>query len=168
MPRPSPGMRWSAPELGTIWARARLATANAAGMSSAVRMSWTCSATPSERAAPSIAFTCIGAMGSARNDSTSTRKMPGTSSLSSSSRLTASWGTINDIPVMLSEGLERLSTSPVPSGSPRATMTIGTVRVAFFRRWAAGVVVTAMTSGLRLRHSSIRVGNRSPLLSAER
>jgi hypothetical protein len=49
------------------------AAANAAGMSSALRMSWTCSVTPSERAAPSIAFTCIGAIGSARNDKTSTR-----------------------------------------------------------------------------------------------
>ena len=33
---------------------------------------------------------------------------------------------------------------------------------------AAGVVVTAITSGLRLKHSSINAGNRSPLLSAER
>jgi hypothetical protein len=71
-------------------ARARLAASNAAGMSSAVRMSCTCNVTPSEGAALSIAFTCIGAMGSARKDSTSTREIPGTSSLSSSSRLTAS------------------------------------------------------------------------------
>ena len=55
----------------------------------------------------SIAFTCIGAIGSAKNDSTSTREISGTSSLSSSSLFTAIKGTISDIPVMFSEGLER-------------------------------------------------------------
>src|SRR5262249_18393151 len=94
----------------------------------------------------------------ARNDSTSTREIPGTSSLSSSSLLTAISGTISDIPVMFSEGLERLSTSPVPRGSPRATITMGMSRVAFFKRCAAGVVVTAITSGLRLKHSSNQHG----------
>ena len=38
-------------------------------------------------------------------------------------------------------------------------MTIGTVRVAFFRRCAAGVVVTAITSGLSFRHLSISAGD---------
>src|SRR6185295_809417 len=41
---------------------------------------------------------------------------------------------------MFSEGLERLSTRPVPRGSPSATMTIGIVWVVVFRRRAAGVV----------------------------
>src|ERR1700676_90463 len=41
--------------------------------------------------------------GSAMNDSTGTREIPGTSSLSSSSRLTAISGTISDIPVIHKE-----------------------------------------------------------------
>jgi hypothetical protein len=47
-------------------------------------------------------------------------------------------------------------------------MTIGIERVAFLAAWVAGVVLTAMISALRRRHSAASIGNRSPWPSAER
>ena len=58
-----------------------------------------CSVTPSDGAASFRAFTCNGAMGSTRYDSTSTREISGTASLSTSRRLAASAEVIFDIPV---------------------------------------------------------------------
>jgi hypothetical protein len=68
-------------------------------------MSWICSVTPIEAAACCIAFTCNGAIGSARYDSTSNREIPGTASFN----------------------IYEAS----PTGSPSPIMTIGIVRVAF-------------------------------------
>jgi hypothetical protein len=78
-----------------------------------------------------------------------------------SRRFATSPDVICDIPVMLPPWRFRLSTSFVPTGSPSATITIGIVLVAFLSAWAPGVVVTAMMSGFRWRHSAASSGYRS-------
>ena len=54
-----------------------------------------------------------------------------------------------------------MATSPLPTGSPTMSMTIGIVLVAFRAASAAGVVSAAMTSTFRRTNSVARSGSRS-------
>src|SRR5437667_270799 len=63
---------------------------------------------------------------------TSAREILGTTSFNSSRRLAASPELMDVVPVTFPPGRARLATSPVATGSPRASMTIGIVRVVFF------------------------------------
>ena len=149
-------------------ARSFAPASNAAERSAALWMSRTTSFNPREPAALSRAFTWGTAIGSARYESTRTREILGTASFSSSSRLAPRGEAMNVIPVTFPPGRARLATSPVPTGSPSGIMTIGTVRVAFFAAWAAGVVVTTMMSAFSRKQSAASEGNRSPWPAAER
>ena len=65
----------------------------------------------------------------------------GKASFKSSSLLPPSSGERIAKPVTLAPGFARLSTSPLPTGSPTPVKTIGIVRVAFFAATVAGVAL---------------------------
>jgi hypothetical protein len=87
---------------------------------------------------------------------TATRETEGIASLSISSRLPLSSAEIKLIPVMFPPGRARLATSPAPTGSAMAAITIGIVRVAFWTAIAVGVVPATMMSTLRRTRSATR------------
>src|SRR5262245_48305985 len=97
------------------------------------------------RTSPS-SITCIGL---AAFQSTATCETLRTTSLSSSKRFPSISTEIEVNPVMLPPGRARLATRPVATGSPTATMTRGTVLVAFLTASEAGVpAVTIHGDGL--------------------
>ena len=71
-------------------------------------------------------------------------------------------------PGKLPSGLAKFCTSPVPTGSPTATITSGTVVVFSFTASAAGVPAVTITSTLPSMNSATSAGNRSYLPSAQR
>ncbi len=75
---------------------------------------------------------------SAEFQTTAMREALGTDSLSSSSRFEINSMAWSVIPVIFSPGRARLAMGPVPTGSPAATMTMGTVEVARFAASAKG------------------------------
>ena len=73
----------------------------------------------------------------------------------------ASSSTANEVsPVTLPPGWARLGTTPCPTGSPIAPMTIGMVLVARFASSAASVPQVRMTLTLRATRSSANSRNR--------
>jgi hypothetical protein len=67
---------------------------------------------------------------------------------------------------MLPPGWAKLATSPLPTGSPAAIMTIGIVEVARLAASGASVPAVMITSTLRLISSAANLGSRSSLSSA--
>ena len=61
---------------------------------------------------------------------------------------------------MLPPGRAKLGTNPVPTGSPTATMTSGTVEVAFLTASEAGVPAVTITSTLAAISSATSAGKR--------
>ena len=92
----------------------------------------------------------------------------GMTSRRSSSRLPSRSGAIELSPVMFPPGRARLGTIPVPTGSPTATMTRGTVDVAFLTASAAGVPAVTITSTFAASNSAMSAGKRSYFPSAHR
>src|SRR6266498_2669462 len=83
------------------------------------------------------------------------------SSRSSSSRLPSSSSPIDVNPVIFPAGRARLGTRPDATGSPTATITRGTVVVAFLTAWEAGVPAVTITSTFWASSSPTRLGSRS-------
>src|SRR5882757_8577657 len=103
---------------------------NACSISSDVVTSNAWIENPAAFAALSIA-TMAGLENASRGSSTmATRASFGTISLNSANRLPERSRTISESPVTLPPGRARLSTSPLPTGSGSATMTMGMVPVA--------------------------------------
>src|SRR5205085_2568889 len=63
-------------------------------------------------------------------------------------------------PVMLPPGRAKLGTTPLPTGSPTATITNGTDMVARLTARAAGVPAVTITSTFAVRSSVTSLGNR--------
>jgi hypothetical protein len=97
-----------------------------------------------------------------------TRAIDGKVSFNSSTRLPDSSVTNALKPVTLPPGWARLATTPTPSGSPIAAITIGIVAVAAFADLAAGVPRVTMRSTPRPIKSATSAGKRSSCPSAER
>src|SRR5262249_28830221 len=100
--------------------------------------------------------------------SRATRVSLGTTSLSSSSRLPARSGELLVNPVTLPPGRARLSTNPVPTGSPAAAMTIGVAVVTFLAGRVSVAPLVTMISTSRWTNSAARSGRRLFLPSAYR
>ena len=66
-----------------------------------------------------------------------------------------------DVPVTLPPGRARLATSPLPTGSPTLTMTIGIVRVACMAATTFCAAGATMMSTLRRTRSAARAGSLS-------
>ncbi len=66
-----------------------------------------------------------------------------------------------DTPVMFPPGWAKLVTSPVPTGSPRATITMGIVVVACLAAKAVTVPGTTIRSTFSLTNSAAKSGSRS-------
>jgi hypothetical protein len=92
---------------------------------------------------------------------TATREVLGAASLSISRRLAARSGAMELTPVTLPPGRARLVTSPVATGSPGSSMTMGIEVVALLAAWAGGVDAVTMMSTLR-RASSVARAERRP------
>ena len=97
-----------------------------------------------------------------------TRRSPGTRSRSKSSRSPARSVANTDSPVTLPPGRARLSTSPLPTGSPAAEKTIGIVAVACFEATISGVPEVTIISTLRRANSAAISAARSLRPSVQR
>src|SRR5262249_1881760 len=97
-----------------------------------------------------------------------TRRSPGTSSRSRSSRLPARSVDRTDSPVTLPPGRARLATSPLPTGSPATENTIGIVAVACFAATISGVPEVTIISTLRRANSAAISAARSLRPSIQR
>ena len=106
-------------------------------------------------------------VGVGRIQITATRESRGRSSLSSSSRLPPRSGAMRLIPVTLPPAAPKLTTRPLPNGSPAFAITIGMVADARFAASGARVPIARITSTLRLTSSAASSGKRSRLLSRE-
>ena len=89
---------------------------------------------------------------------TATRVIPGTVSLSNSSRFALSSGVMPLMPVMLPPGRARLATNPSPMGSESSAMIMGMVLVARFAAHDAGP--NAMSTSTLLATSSVASSGR--------
>ena len=97
-----------------------------------------------------------------------TRRSPGTSSRSRSSRLPARSVDRTDSPVTLPPGRARLATSPLPTGSPAAVNTIGIAVVTCFAAVISGVPEVTIISTLRRANSAAISAARSLRPSVQR
>jgi hypothetical protein len=70
------------------------------------------------------------------------------------------------VPVTLPPGRAKLATSPLPTGSPAAAITMGIVEVARLAANGASVPTPTITSTLRLTSSAASAGSRSRSFSA--
>ena len=118
---------------------------------------------PKRAAASFASTTCGGFAGLPSLNNAPTRWSPGSASWQISSRLPISSLLNKDRPVMLPPGRARLATSPSPTASMLAAMTIGIVDVASFAAFVAGNNAVTMTSGLRRTNSAASAGSRSGL-----
>ena len=110
----------------------------------------------------------ISLMGFAGFTRTPTSARPGTFSLSSSSRLTASSGVKNVNPVTFPPGRAMLDTRPVATASPLTAITMGIVAVACLAARIPGMPWVTITSTFKRTNSAANAGSWSSLPSAHR
>jgi hypothetical protein len=95
------------------------------------------------------------------------RRRPGTTAVSSSSRLAAKSWDIMLRPVTFPPGRARLATSPSATGSAKTVKTTGIVAVACLAARVPGPAVTSTSTGSRTS-SAASAGSRSYCPSAKR